>query len=66
MDNRESLVNNVYDHMTKIYVAAFIREEFLEQEIFYSIAYLKKMLTWTLWQFEDWYDKGNNYCMTHY
>jgi len=66
MNNRETLENNVYDHMIKIYAANFIREEFLEQKVFYSTAYLEKMLTWTLYQFEDWYDSHSDYCMSNY
>ena len=66
MNNRENLRIEIFNHMDKLRIPEFIQDEFLEQEVFYSTAYLEKMLTWPLYQFENWYDQGNNYCMAHY
>jgi len=66
MENRENLKNKIFDHMDKLRIPVFIQDEFLEQEVFYSTDYLKKMLTWTLYQFENWYDSHSDYCMSNY
>ena len=66
LECRENLKNKIFDHMEKLKIPEFIITEFWELEIFYSVKYLEKMLTWTLYQFENWYDSHSDYCMSNY
>ena len=66
LECRENLRNKVLGRMEKLRIPDFIVEEFLELEVFYSIKFLEKMLTWTLYQFENWYDSHSDYCMSNY
>jgi len=66
LEYRENLKNKIFDHMEKLKIPEFIITEFWELEVFYSVKYLEKMLTWTLYQFENWYDSHSDYCMSNY
>jgi hypothetical protein len=66
LESRETLRSRVFERMEKLRIPDFIVEEFLELEVFYSIKFLEKMLTWTLYQFENWYDSHGNYRMDNY
>ena len=66
LECRENLRNKVLGRMEKLRIPDFIVEEFLELEVFYSIKFLEKMLMWTPYEFDLWYDSHDNYCMRNY
>ena len=66
LECRENLKNKIFDHMEKLKIPEFIITEFWELEVFYSIKFLKKMLMWTPYEFNLWYDSHDNYCMRNY
>ena len=66
LEYRENLKNKIFDHMDKLKIPEFIITEFWELEIFYTIEYLQKMLAWTPYEFDLWYDSHDDYCMSNY
>ena len=66
LECRENLKNKVFCHMDKLKLPDFIVEEFWELEVFYSVKYLEKMLMWTPYEFNLWYESHDDYCMSNY
>ena len=66
LEYRENVRNKVLGRMEKLRIPNFIVEEFLELEVFYSIKYLQKMLMWTPYEFNLWYESHDDYCMSNY
>ena len=66
LECRENLRNKIFDHMEKLKIPEFIITEFWELEVFYSIKYLQKMLMWTPYEFDLWYESHNNYYTCNY
>ena len=60
MNNRENLKNNLLEHMIEIYVPEFIRDELWLYLPYYSNLKIEKMLSFSLYQFENWYDENDN------
>jgi len=66
LECRENLKNKIFDHMEKLKIPEFIITEFWELEVFYSVKFLEKMLAWTPYEFNLWYESHDDYCMSNY